>query len=184
MSIPDHLEPLMPHPGHPSRASRLAVAGLALLVAAVVAPGPAAAADPSPLEIQSTTVLDRSTIHPGPAASTGTFQGTTTGSFVSTGAIEAAGTETTDLMFTGVFAPDSDVVHGVATFTGTDGTFTLTWQAVHRPFENPVFGGSWVLSDATGAYAGLHGSGTVVFSITGEASDNPVIAEHWTGSLQ
>lgn len=168
---------------HLSTTHRLAVIGAALLVAAAIGTGVTRAAVPTAVVIQSSTVLDRTTMHPGPAGSQGTFQGLVSGTFTSSGAVNDAGDESTVVTFSGIYAPDLSSTHGVTTLTGADGTITLRWQALHHPFEDPSFSGSWVLADATGAYAGLHGSGTVTFTVSGEATLYPHLTEQWTGSL-
>jgi hypothetical protein len=140
----------------------------------------ASASTPPPLQIVSTgSQLDRSTIHPGPGL--GTAEATLTGgTFDAAGAIEASGQVTIDVMFSGA-APDSDVVHGSAGFTTATSSLTLQFQALHLPFDSPVFDGEWTLSDATGAYTGLHGAGTVEFDITGETTSTPIIDATWSG---
>ena len=88
------------------------------------------------------------------------------------------------VMFSGAGAPDLSSNHGTTTFTGSAGSITVRWQSLHYPFENPVFDGSWTIVGASGAYAGLHGAGSVVFSVTGEETEMPIIDETWTGSVQ
>lgn len=160
------------------------IAGLLAATALPVAvAAPAAAATPrSPLTISSHTILDRSMIHLGPG--NGTAEGTTTGTFVASGAITDSGAEHTDILFSSFGAPDLSSNHGTSTLTGTAGSITLQFQSLHHPFSNPVFDGSWVVVAATGAYAGLHGTGTVVFSVTGEETETPMIDETWSGSVQ
>ena len=143
--------------------------------------GASQAAPLSALTISSSTILDRAAIQPGPG--NGTFEGTTDGTFEASGAITDSGADHTQLIFSGVDAPDSDVVHGSTTFAGTSGSITVQWQGLHLPFENPVFDATWTLSSASGAYDDLHGTGTVVFTIIGENSATPVIDEAWYGSL-
>jgi hypothetical protein len=148
---------------------------------ATMAPTATGAATPSALEIVSTgSVLDRSTIHPGPGL--GTAEATLTGgSFDASGVIEGSGPMTMDVVFSGAAAPNSDVVHGTAIFTGEAGSFSLQFQALHLPFDNPVFDGRWVLAGGTGAYTGLHGTGTVEFDVHGELGPNPIVDAAWTG---
>ena len=158
------------------------IAALAAAVAlAATLPALAAAGTTSSLEIVSSgSLLDRSTIHPGPGL--GTAAATLSGGiFDSSGAIETSGRLTIDVVFSGA-APDSDVVHGSATFTTETGSFTLQFQALHLPFSNPVFDGSWVLTKAGGAYTGMHATGSVEFTVHGELGPNPIIDAVWNGS--
>jgi hypothetical protein len=141
----------------------------------------ASAATSSSLEISSSgSLLDRSTIHAGPGNGTAeaVLEG---GSFAADGAIDGSGQVTIPVKFSGA-APDSDVVHGSAVFATASGTFTLKFEALHRPFSIPVFDGSWVLTDGTGAYTGMHGTGTVEFHIQGEEDPTPIIDAVWSGS--
>jgi hypothetical protein len=157
---------------------------LAWLAAAAAFALPAGTATATPSTVLTVTsggsVLDRSTIHPGPGNGTAEaeLQG---GTFAASGAIDGSGAVTLDVMFSGASA-NGDVVHGSAAFTTAAGSFTLQFQALHQPFENPVFDGSWVLVDGTGAYAGMHGTGTVEFTIHGELGPNPVVDALWAGS--
>lgn len=57
--------------------------------------------------------------------------------------------------------------HITYTFKGADGTFQLTTQN-RITFGTPesTVGGHWRIPGGTGAYAGLHGTGTVEGTIT------------------
>jgi hypothetical protein len=156
-----------------------AAAGLAAI--ATVSAVPAAATPPSALTIESTIVLDRTTFHAAPGR--GTAEAYTSGSFTASGAFGDAGSHVDTLMFTGFNAPDSNVIHGTSTFTGARGTITAQFQALHSPVSDPRFEGQWVISGGTGAYAGLHGEGTVTFLVENEDTIFPIVHELWTGSV-
>ena len=159
---------------HASLAALTAAATLGVMALAVAAP----AAPPAPLAITSTgSVLDRSAIRTGPG--NGTAQAVLEGG--SFGVIAGSGAVTIPVTFSGN-GPDSDVVHGSAVFTTGAGAFTLQFEALHKPFSVPLFDGRWVLEDGTGAYAGLHGTGTVEFDIAGEQTQTPIVDASWSGS--
>lgn len=149
----------------------------------VLAAAPASAAPQSTLTIHSTTVLDASTCHLGPG--NGTAECVLTGTFTASGAISDSGSEQAEIMFAAFGrAPDLESNHAIHTFTGSEGSITVRMQALHDPAEIPVIDGSWTIVAATGAYAGLHGTGTVVFSVTGEGTPTALVDETWTGSVQ
>jgi hypothetical protein len=142
----------------------------------------ASAAPRSVVDIASSgSMLDRSTIHPGPGNGTAeaVLEG---GSFDGTGAVEGTGKITIAVKFSGASA-DADVVHGSADFATANGTFTLQFQAPHHPFSLPTFDGRWTFTNGTGAYSGVHGTGSVAFQIQGEDGPTPIIDAHWSGSV-
>ena len=163
-----------------TRTQLATIAGIAVIALTLAASSNATTS--MPLEISSAgSVLDRSTIHPGPGNGTAeaVLQG---GTFAARGAFGTGGRLTLSVLFSGA-ASNGDVVHGNAVFVSQRGTFTLKFESLHKPFVEPTFDGSWVLSDATGAYAGLHGTGSVHFEIDSELGAMPIVAATWSGSV-
>lgn len=166
------------------RRSHTITALLAAVALSVVAAAPASSATPrSTLTIYGSTSLDRSTIHLGPGQRT--FEGLVTGTFTADGAITDGGTESCVFLFASYGAPDLSSDHAIScTFAGSAGSIIVRMQALHHPYESSSWYGNWGIVGASGAYAGLHGAGTVHVSVTGEATQYVTIVDTWTGSVQ
>jgi hypothetical protein len=96
---------------------------------------------------------------PGPVS--GTFSAT--GAFVDSGAINNL-----DIGFVALGAPDFGITHLTILFTGDDGTFTLKAHIKETLTSDPnvlTDNGTWTIIAGTGAYADLHGHGTVVGTV-------------------
>ena len=124
------------------RASTLAIAQL-MVVAALVLPAPVAATQPQPQQFRTIGNLT------GPTTASGTWTGT--------GLVEATGT------YTETFRLAGETIHAEKVLVSASGTIVIRTQArlVFLDACTVTFGaGSWRISDATGAYAGLNGGGT------------------------
>jgi hypothetical protein len=134
------------------------VAGVLALV-----PGAARA---SGSETISTTLTFPYTQLPNKSGPAGTFSGT----FSASGTVSDSGTVTAQTLLGAVPSPVAATQQTVRTLTGGDGTLTLRCNERFSPPGQPTtapvsLAGSCVVLDATGAYAGLRGSG----SLTGTA---------------
>jgi hypothetical protein len=85
------------------------------------------------------------------------------GTFTTTGGILCPSGTTSDVVSGNGFQGGVGNFHDQKTFACDDGsgTFTLHIEA-HVFLGDPTDSGSWSVSDGTGAYAGLQGSGTLV----------------------
>jgi hypothetical protein len=127
----------------------------------------AANARPSGSETITTMLVfpyDQLPSNSGPA---GTFSGT----FSASGTVSDSGTVTAHTVLGGVLSPVAATQQTVRTYSGGNGTLTLRCNERFSPpgqdTTQPVsLAGSCVVLDATGAYAGLRGSG----SLTGETT--------------
>ncbi len=83
--------------------------------------------------------------------------GTSVGDFVATGALTAAGKVTT------VFRMDADTMHCHTLLTDAQGTITIRMECKVVMTSETTGGGPghWVITDGTGAYQNLHGTGTL-----------------------
>ena len=96
---------------------------------------------------------------PGPVS--GTFAAT--GAFVDSGAINNL-----KISFSALGAPDFGITHATILFTGAEGTFTMKAQIKETLTSDPnvlTDSGTWTIIAGTGAYADLHGQGTVVGTV-------------------
>lgn len=96
---------------------------------------------------------------PGPVS--GAFAAT--GAFVDSGAINNL-----TIGFSALGAPDFGITHVTILFIGDEGTFTLKAQIKETLTSDPnvlTDTGRWTIIAGTGAYAGLHGEGTVVGTV-------------------
>lgn len=119
-----------------------------------------ASAQPSSSET-ITTVLSFPAF-PSSAPSVATYSGT----FAASGTVSDTGTVTAQTLFGAVPSPATGVLQTVRTLTGSIGTLTLRCtQRIFPPNQPPMnlvsSTGSCVVLDATGAYAGLRGSGSL-----------------------
>jgi hypothetical protein len=136
------------------------VAGVLALV-----PGAAGAARASGSETITTTLVfpyDQLPSNSGPA---GTFSGT----FSASGTVSDSGTVTAQVLVGAVRSPVAATQQTVRTYSGSNGTLTLRCNERFSPpgqdITNPngiSLAGSCVVLDATGAYAGLRGSGRFI----------------------
>jgi hypothetical protein len=134
------------------RGSTLAIAQL-MVVAALVLPAPVAATQPQPQQFRTIGNLT------GPTTASGTWTGT--------GLVEATGT------YTETFRLAGETIHAEKVLVSASGTIVIRTQAllVFLDACTVTFGaGSWRISDATGAYAGLNGGGTPQGTSTSRAN--------------
>jgi hypothetical protein len=130
---------------------RIALAGVAFGALALAAP--AVATQPQPQQFETIGHLT------GPSSAAGTWTGT--------GLVEGAGTYTETFRFAG------GTLHGHKVLVGASGTIVLEDRAVVVWRDACIAGfkaGSWHVSDATGADAGLKGGGTP--AVTAESFGN------------
>ena len=137
----------------------VAVAGVLALV-----PGAARAARASGSETITTTLVFPYTQLPNNSGPAGTFSGT----FSASGTVSDSGTVSAQTLLGGVLSPVAATQQTVRTLTGSNGTLTLRCNERFSPpgqdTTNPNgvdLAGSCVVLDATGAYAGLRGSGSL-----------------------
>jgi hypothetical protein len=95
--------------------------------------------------------------------------GPATGTFTSSGAFSDSGTiNNLDFNASAVGAPTFQVTHVTILFTGAAGTFTLKAEIKETLTSDPnvlTDTGTWTIVDRTGAYANLHGQGTVAGTV-------------------
>ena len=119
----------------------------------------AATARPSGSETITTTLFFPS--FPSSAPFVGTYSGT----FSASGAVTDTGTVTAQALFGAFPSPVAAVLQTVRTLSGSDGTLTLRCnQRTFPPNQSTTVvanAGSCVVLNATGAYAGLRGSGSL-----------------------
>ncbi|MFN8633158.1 MAG: hypothetical protein U0893_04825 [Chloroflexota bacterium] len=106
------------------------------------------------------------------------------GSFATSGAFVDVGVLTTlNLHFSAIPAPDHLITHPTLRFKGDNGSFTVKAQIRETPTSNPqVFAdtGVWEIVDGTGAYAKLHGGGTLVGTVD---DDSGVVNRTYSGKV-
>ena len=119
----------------------------------------AANARPSGSETITTTLLFPS--FPGTAPFVGTYSGT----FSASGTVSDTGTVSAQARFGAVPSPATGVLQTVRTLSGGNGTLTLRCnQRIFPPNQATTVvsnAGSCAVLEATGAYAGLRGSGSL-----------------------
>ena len=129
------------------------LAGLTLCLLLAAAPT-AAAATPDDVSIDVALTLR------------GNLQAsTTTGTFSSTGAVADAGSESGSGWFAGLGhlkTGDPNSLHSSMRLVGAQGTITIDLVGLFGQLPAPLANGEgrWVVTDATGAYAGMHGRGS------------------------
>lgn len=131
---------------------RLVLASAAL--AAIVVAAPAAAASRAPVAFDLRIVLIGDLT-----------QSVTTGTFSASGSIADSGTESGVGWFAGqghLKTGEPNVLHSEVVLRGANGSVTLALNGIVGLLPAPLVDGDgrWVVSDASGAYAGLHGTGT------------------------
>ena len=91
--------------------------------------------------------------------------GPVSGTFSATGAFADDGTiNNLSIGFSALGAPTFGITHVTVLFTGDDGTFTLKAQIKETLTADPQVltdSGTWTIIAGTGAYADLHGQGTI-----------------------
>ena len=135
-----------------SRRSTLTIAQLMVLAALVLAV-PAAAAPAQPQQFRTIGNLT------GPTTASGTWTGT--------GLVETTGS------YTETFRLAGETIHAEKVLVSAGGTIVIRTQALLVFLDEctVTFGaGSWRISDATGAYAGLRGGGTPQGTSTSRAN--------------
>jgi hypothetical protein len=155
--------------GRAATACVLAVAAVALGVLAPVA----SAQPPGSATITTTFVL---TSAPGTGGNPVT--GEAAGTFSSSGAINDNGTVELQLTFGALPAPSTGVLQSLRTLTGQHGTITLRCTQIGRDFSDPADvpnQGSCAVVGGTGAYADLHGHGTLTG--TADLTGTPTITD-------
>jgi hypothetical protein len=128
--------------------------------ALAVAPG---AAQASSSETITTTLTFPFTQLPNNSGPAGTFSGT----FSASGTVSDSGTVAAQIVLGAVKSPVAGVQTTLRTYAGSQGTLTL--RCVDRfspPGQTVTAAGSCVVLDATGAYAGLKGSGRTTGTTT------------------
>jgi hypothetical protein len=136
-----------------NRSNRIfAFAALAALVVATVAVAPVAAGSPQAVSITSPMHFNQD------AFNTGTF--TAEGAAADNGLIcESGDVEDTRLIFAGGQSDRGAQIPVRKTFSCPDGDLFIKIQ-VHLNFETSTETFSWVVLGGTGAYSGVHGSGS------------------------
>lgn len=100
----------------------------------------------------------------------------TAGTFVVSGAVRDSGTSTvTDLAVVPLGKRDRGRLTGVQTFTGAHGSIVTRFRGIARDISDPHqwAKGRFKIVDATGGYAGLHGSGR--FTVVVDTESNQLI---------
>jgi hypothetical protein len=110
--------------------------------------------------------------------------GPVSGTFSATGAFADEGTiNNLSIGFAGLGAPTFGITLVTILFTGDDGTFTLKAQIKETLTADPQVltdSGTWTIVAGTGAYADLHGQGT----ISGTVNDLiPLISRTYVGDV-
>ena len=104
---------------------------------------------------------------------------TDTDTWSATGAFTDAGTFVDSTEF---FGGSSSTFHARRTFTGEDGTFTTVGNVRILPSSDPNVGfyvvGRWALTSGTGAYATMHGQGTIDEELVASG-----LVGTWTGEV-
>ena len=107
------------------------------------------------------------------------------GTFSASGAVADSGTFTADLVAFGAGrSPMVGTGHYLVVFNGEKDSLTLRAQVVFRPTADPlVFEdvGRWVIVGGSGAYAGLHGEGTLAGVVDFRAG---TATSTWQGVVQ
>lgn len=132
--------------------------GGAIAIALAFACTGAANAQPAGSETIAATVLFPS--FPSAAPYVGTYSGT----FSASGSIADTGTVTDQVRFGAVASPVTGVLQQIRTLSGSKGTLTLRCNQRLAPQQSTTVmtnTGSCVVLAATGAYAGLRGSGSL-----------------------
>jgi hypothetical protein len=112
---------------------------------------------------------------PGPGQP-GTFEAT--GAFADSGAIDNLA-----FNFSAIGAPTFVISHLTILFTGAEGAFTLKTQITETLTSDPnvlTDSGTWTIIGGTGAYADLHGQGTIVGTLDENAG---LINRTFTGNV-
>ena len=134
------------------RRSTLTIAQL-VIIAGLVLAAPASAARPQPQQFRTIGNLT------GPTTASGTW--------TATGLVEATGT------YTETFRVAGETIHAEKVLVSASGTIVIRTQALLVSLDacTVTFGaGSWRISDATGAYAGVKGGGTPQGTCTSRAN--------------
>ena len=127
--------------------------GVALMAAALAA-GPVSAASPTPIRFSVQVVL------------MGNLSASTTvGAFSAAGAIADAGQEAGSGWFAGqghLKTGEPNVLHSELHLSGSRGSVTVVLNGIVGKLPAPLADGAgrWVITDGTGDYAGMHGTGT------------------------
>jgi hypothetical protein len=135
----------------------------AAILAATLSAAPASAATPQPVSFTVQVVLM------GDLTAS-----TTAGTFVASGAIADAGRESGSGRFAGqghLKTGEPNVLHSEITLAGANGSVTIALNGIvgHLPAPLASGDGHWVITAATGDYAGLHGTGT--FNLSADFRD-------------
>jgi len=133
---------------------RLRLIAAAMVLAAVTATMPVAAATPSEVSIEVNLVLAGNLT-----------ASTTSGTFEATGGVVDAGSESGSGWFAGqghLRTGEPNSLHSTMTLVGIDGRLTLELVGVFGRLPAPLArgDGQWMISGGTGAYASLHGRGS------------------------
>ncbi len=139
--------------------------GVALLAAALIGVSTAAASPATPVTITVDTVFSDDPAHTDPFTATG-------GVVCSSGSVGNLATN-----FVGFQSNTHAQILVLKHFVCADGTFDILLR-VKLDFEDLTTEGTWSVHSATGAYAGLHGNGT----ITG-VNDGDSVLDSYTGKM-
>jgi hypothetical protein len=149
-----------------------------ILALGVLAPA-AAAAPPTSETISFAWQIDSFPSH-------APYEGTATGSFSASGSFTDSGTMAVSYHLGAVPSPSVGVLHTKRTLIGQLGTITLRCNQLASDFSNPAAvpnSGHCTVIDATGAYAGIHGEGTItgvgdLAASPATLTDTLVLSEH------
>lgn len=126
---------------------RIPLLAAALVVAAILAPGPASrAAGPEPVSIVIHDFL--------------VSEDTAVGTFEASGAVETSGGESQ------VVRVDGFTLHCVHTLTNAEGTIVI-----HSQCNMVTSEGQWRVVSGTGAYTGLQGNGSLAMVFTDDPAE-------------
>jgi hypothetical protein len=157
-----------------SRGRALTAVMLAVAAAALGALAPVASAQPP----GSATITTTFALTSAPGTGGNPVTGEAAGTFSSSGAISDNGTVELQLTFGALPAPSTGVLQSLRTLTGQHGTITLRCTQIGRDFSDPADvpnQGSCAVIGGTGAYADVHGHGTLTG--TADLTGTPTITD-------
>jgi hypothetical protein len=102
-----------------------------------------------------------------------------TGTFTSGGYVVASGS------FFEVYSFNGKKSHSEVCFTYADGTITAKTHSVITINQSTATGtGTWIITQGTGAYTGIKGSGELALTVTGLNTPSEAISQQWTGIIK
>jgi hypothetical protein len=102
-----------------------------------------------------------------------------------TGTFNAAGYVVGSGNFYEVYSFNGKKSHSEVCFTFADGTITAKTHSVITINQSTATGtGTWIITQGTGAYAGIKGSGELVLTVTNLNTPSEAISQQWTGVIK